>query len=146
MTAKLEIHLLGHLRALVDGAPLPLKFPPRTGPLWAYLLLHRGSRLQRNALAYILWPDESEVDARTNLRRHLHQLSRALRRAAAQEPCLFVDRASVTWNLEADFWLDVDEFERLSAAPETLAEAVNLYAGRFPQGPNAFGRGWFARF
>ncbi|MBX7233923.1 MAG: hypothetical protein K1X65_06015 [Caldilineales bacterium] len=33
------------------------------------------------------------------------------------------------WNPSAPFWLDVAEFERLSAAPATLAAAVPLYTG-----------------
>jgi predicted ATPase/DNA-binding SARP family transcriptional activator len=123
----LRIFLFGQLRLVVDGAPHPLRGLPKTLPLLAFLLLHRKQAFSRERLAFTFWPDESEDVARANLRRHLHDLRRALP-APTDEDWLLVDSKSVQWNPRAAFWLDVAEFERLSAAPETLAAAAPLYA------------------
>lgn len=111
---------------VVDGAPHPLRGLPKTLPLLAYLLLHRKQALNRERLAFSFWPDQSEDLARANLRRHLHDLRRGLPPAAGED-WLLVDSKAAQWNPRAPCWLDVAEFERLSAAPETLAAAVPLY-------------------
>lgn len=109
--------------------PLPFNAPPRTLPLLAYLLLHRSGPVPRQSLSFLLWPDESEENARANLRRHLHWLRRSLPTPPAAHPWLLSEAKSLQWNPEADYWLDVAEFERLSAAEECLSQAVELYQG-----------------
>lgn len=125
----LRLYLFGHLRILADGAPHPLRGLPKSLPLLAYLLLHRKQALTRDRLAYTFWPDATEETARTNLRRHLHDLRKALPAPPPDAPWLLVDGDTVQWNRQAPFWLDVAEFERLSATPEGLAAAVTLYTG-----------------
>ncbi|PZS01761.1 MAG: hypothetical protein DLM69_04695, partial [Candidatus Chloroheliales bacterium] len=122
------IRLLGNLEVTYKDQPLKLPVLPRTVPLWAYLLLHRGSAVPRTTLAYTLWPDQPETVARTNLARHLHQLRRALP-APANSRWLVADSSTLTWQAQPDTWLDVAEFERLSQSRDTLASAVQLYRG-----------------
>lgn len=83
--------------------------------------------MAREQVAFALWPDEREPAARANLRRHLHQLLHTL--PAAAVPWLINTGRAVQWNPRADFWLDVAEFEQLSAQPATLAQAITLYRG-----------------
>jgi predicted ATPase/DNA-binding SARP family transcriptional activator len=123
----LFIHLFGELQLFDDDQPWKFSAPPKTLPLWAYLLLRRHNPLPRNRLASTLWPEAAEAEARANLRRHLNYLRRALPPAPAGRPWLLADGESVQWNPEAAAWLDVDEFERLSADPAGLDEAVALY-------------------
>ncbi|CAG0932290.1 Transcriptional regulatory protein EmbR [Thermoflexales bacterium] len=123
----LSISLLGQPRLRVDERPLRLSAPPRTIPLLAYVLLHRAQPVTRAQIAFALWPDESEGAARANLRRHLHQLQRILPRAT--QPWLVSAGNTLHWNNHAEYWLDVEEFERLSTRDETLAEAAALYGG-----------------
>jgi predicted ATPase/DNA-binding SARP family transcriptional activator len=123
----LRICLFGKLRLSHDGQPWQFSAPPKTLPLWAYLLLHRASPLPRPRLAFTLWPDEPEDAARKNLRRHLSYLRHALPPAPDARPWLLADTEGVQWNPEADDWLDVAEFERLCAEPGRLPEAVALY-------------------
>ncbi len=125
----LQIYLFGALRLVADGAPQVWRAPPKTLPLFAYLLLHRRQTLKRQRLAFTFWPDESEDAARSNLRRHLHDLRRALPAPPPTTPWLLTEADAVQWNPSAPFWLDVAEFECLSAAPATLAAAVPLYTG-----------------
>lgn len=123
----LMIHLLGQPKLLLDSTLLKFNAPPKTLPLLAYLLLHRRQALERQNVSYALWPDDSESNARTNLRRHIHQLQRVL--PPADRPWLFGDMRTIRWNPESDFWLDVEEFEHLAAAPDHLEEAAACYTG-----------------
>lgn len=125
----LFIHLLGQTRLLVDAQLLRLTAPPKTLPLLGYLLLHCRRPLDRQRVAFALWPDESEGAARANLRRHLHHLQHALPPAPAERPWLLNEDGVIGWNSLSDFWLDVDEFERLGQQPVTLEDAVTCYTG-----------------
>ncbi len=123
----LSIYLFGQIRLEYDGELLKFSALPKVSPLWAYLLLHRNEPVERLMLASTLWPDESEPAALANLRRHLHELRRVLPHATAGRPWLLTDGDTLQWNPDADYWLDVAEFERLSAADETLPQALPLY-------------------
>lgn len=125
----LSICLLGPLRIESDGVPIKFSARPKTVPLLAYLLLERNRPVERQALSFALWPDDSEVKARVNLRRHLYELRHALPPAPAALPWLLHEADSIQWNPAAPYQLDVAEFERLSASGQTLAEAAALYAG-----------------
>ncbi len=123
----LRIHLLGPLRLFVDQEPVKFLTTSRTVPLLAYLLLHGRQPLQRNWLAYTLWPECSEADARGNLRRFLHELRRLLPPEEEEQPWIQADTATIQWNPAADLWLDVDAFEQAAAAHP--ADAAALYSG-----------------
>ena len=125
----LRIHLFGQLRVLDDDTPIRLVAPPKTVPLFAYLLLHREVPVPRDSVAYALWPDEPEAEARTKVRRHLYHLQRTLPPAAPERPWIISDGDTIRWNAAAEYWLDVAEFERLSRAAESRNEAVALYGG-----------------
>lgn len=125
----LRICLLGQPCFYWDDKLLKFTAPPRALPLLGYLLLHRDQPIERQYLACLLWPDGTESSARTNLRRHLNQLNNFLPPSSSGDPWLLVDTETLRWNPAAEYWLDMAEFERLSAAPETMAEAVKLYGG-----------------
>jgi DNA-binding SARP family transcriptional activator/predicted ATPase len=125
----LFITLFGQPRLIFDAQAIRLNAPPKTIPLLAYLLLHRNRVVERQQVAFTLWPDDDETTARSNLRRHVHQLQRSLPPALTDCPWLISGASTVGWNPQADIWLDVAEFENLSANPESLAEAVQLYRG-----------------
>ena len=125
----LNIHLLGQPKLLLDSTPFKFNAPPKTLPLLAYLLLHRQQTLERQHAAFAIWPDDSESNARANLRRHIHQIQHALPPAASGQPWLVSDSRTIGWNPQADFQLDVAEFERLAALPDHLEEAASCYLG-----------------
>lgn len=125
----LYIHLLGSIRLLDDGSPLKFTVLPKTPQLLAYLLLAESSPTARTALAYLLWPDASEAEARGNLRRHLHDLRRALPPESPDRPWILADTSSLAWNRAAAYWLDVDAFRAAAQDPARQAEAVALYGG-----------------
>jgi predicted ATPase/DNA-binding SARP family transcriptional activator len=125
----LRIHLFGHLKVFHGDQPVRFSALPKTLPLWVYLLLHRSAALAREPLAFTLWPDVDESEARGNLRRHLHDLKRALPPAPQEAPWLLIDATSVQWNPDAPYWLDVQEFEQAVALPQRWTEAAALYTG-----------------
>jgi DNA-binding SARP family transcriptional activator len=74
--SDLQIELLGGFSITHNGRALG--FPSgRTRLLLVYLLLHPGP-IPRSRLADVFWPDSGEEQARTNLRRELHNLKRHL--------------------------------------------------------------------
>ncbi|MCX6032223.1 MAG: AAA family ATPase [Chloroflexi bacterium] len=97
----------------------------RAQSLLAYLLLHRAAPQSRRHLAFTLWPDSSEGQARTNLRNLLHSLRQSLPQA---DDYLRADFATLQWRPDAPFRLDVAEFEQACAAG-VLQAAVDLYRG-----------------
>jgi DNA-binding SARP family transcriptional activator len=124
---QLRIHLLGQPRFTLGDEPLRLNMRPRCLPLLAYLLLHRDRPIARTTLALVFWADESEESARTNLRRHLHEIGNAL--PPSDEPWITTTSDAVGWNSAADVWLDVEEFERLANTVDGRAPAVETYGG-----------------
>src|SRR5512140_2689895 len=122
----LRLHLLGSLHLFAGDTPLDRATPPKTLHLLAYLLLHRHSPVTRDQLAFTLWPDRSEVEARGQLRRYLYRLRQFL----PEGDWLITHGEQVQWNMAADYWLDVAEFERLSGGhePDRLEAALKLYA------------------
>jgi DNA-binding SARP family transcriptional activator len=126
LDVRLSIRLLGEPLFRFDGAPWRYVAPPRTFPLLAIIALHRGP-ISRSQLASTLWPDELPEDARSNLRRHLHRLVKAL--PEIDIPWLLTDTFSVAWNHEAPAVVDALEFEALAAHPETAPDAIERYTG-----------------
>jgi DNA-binding SARP family transcriptional activator len=100
----------------------------RAESLLAYLLLHRDAPQPRQRIAFLLWPDSSEQQAHTNLRKVLHTLRHAL-----PDTDRLIDVGPRTLQWRAPVWLDVEEFER-AVAEERLAEAVEIYAGELLAG------------
>jgi len=144
MPSTLQIQLFGHFLLRSDKAPVASFDSPRLQALLAYLLLHREAPHPRQLLAFRLWPDTPEAQARANLRTALHRLRRALPDA---DQFLEVEVQTVLWRSDAPFVLDVAEFEgalgeaaraegRGDRAGQRLAlqAAVDLYRGDFLPG------------
>ncbi len=101
----------------------------RLQALLAYLVLHRHAPQPRRHLAFLLWPDSTEAQARTNLRNLLHTLRQALPDA---DRFLSADTHTLQWLSETPFTLDIADFEtRVTQASTSTAlrEAVDLYQG-----------------
>lgn len=130
----LYAQLLGDFRLVYGDQPLTTLESPRLQSLLAYLLLHHDAPQSRQRLAFLLFPDSSEAQARTNLRNLLHLVRKALPDA---DRFLTADAQTLQWRPAAPFVLDVDEFEgaveRASSAA-ALRQAVNLYAGELLPG------------
>lgn len=140
MASLLRIRLLGALDLRLGEVPLPPLESARAESLFAYLLLHRAAPQPRQLLAFLLWPDSTESQARTNLRHVLHNLRRAL---PDLDRFLDVTSRTLQWRPDTPFWLDVAAFEEAVARAETdaadsglarLQEAVEIYTGDLLEG------------
>ncbi len=134
-SSTLRIRLFGALDLRAGDAPLPPLDSARAESLLAYLLLQRDAPQPRQRIAFLLWPDSSEAQARTNLRHVLHNLRRAL---PDPDRVLAVTPRTLQWRPDGPYWLDVAAFTDLlrraegeagERAEATLAEAVALYRG-----------------
>ncbi|HOQ98335.1 MAG TPA: BTAD domain-containing putative transcriptional regulator, partial [Anaerolineae bacterium] len=125
MDETLRVRLLGGFRLVHGDVPVEGLDAPRLQSLVAYLLLHREGPQPRRHLAFLLWPDSDESQARTNLRNLLHYLRRALPEAAR---FVRLDAQALQWRPDAPYVFDVAEFER-AACEGRLEEAAALYAG-----------------
>jgi DNA-binding SARP family transcriptional activator len=123
---QLHIRLFGRLEVVYGGSRRPFTPPPRARPLLGYLVLHAGEALGRSSLAALFWPDEPDEDARANLRRHLHQIVRALPTPEGA-PWIEASGGIICWPARPDVWVDVHEFERLAGDPATHEAALELY-------------------
>ena len=99
--------------------------------LLLYLILERTRRHRRDALQALLWPYYAPESARTNLRRSLANIRKAL--GSARE-LLVTSRQEVS--LDPDFPIECDlwHYERLSnrmVDEAALRQAVDLYQGHF---------------
>ncbi len=74
----LHIYLLGDLLISRGSEPVAALNSARAQSLLAYLVLHAGLPQSRRHLAFLLWPDSSDEQARSNLRKLIHDLRRAL--------------------------------------------------------------------
>ena len=126
----LRVRLLGGVDLRLGQQRLQPLDSGRAESLLAYLLLHRDAPQQRRHVAFTLWPDSTETQARTNLRHVLHNLRRALPEADA-----FVDARPRTlqWRSDAPLWLDVATFEQ-AIAEGRLEDAVETYKGELLEG------------
>jgi predicted ATPase/DNA-binding SARP family transcriptional activator len=136
MEALLKITLLGNFQIEYQGNPAPGFGADRIQSLLTYLLLHRQAPQPRHHLAFQLWPDSSDSQARTNLRNLLHTLRNTLPEA---ERFLEITNTTLWWKPNALYTLDIADFEHAldeasaagdaAIAQEKLVRAVSVYQG-----------------
>ena len=126
----MQVWLLGDFELHYNGDTVTTINSARLQSLLAYLLINRSSPQLRHHIAFQFWPDTTEAQARTNLRKLILLLRRALPDA---DSFLHVTNKSVQWRPEAALDLDVARFEQGCAAqesPQAWQTAVNLYRGQ----------------
>lgn len=125
------------MRVMIGQQLLTSVSTNRLQSLLAFLVLHGDAAQSREHLAFRLWPESSESQARTNLRQLLHHLRRAL---PVECSLLATDNQTVRWRLDSACSIDVIEFETaavraadaekkgdFTTAREALEEASRLY-------------------
>src|SRR6201992_434440 len=115
----LRITLLGEQTLIDDQAgSVPVR-SSRAFALVAFLAVHAGSPQSRQRIAGLLWPDSTDAQALTNLRRELHHLRQVL----GDEASLVVTPRDLCWQDTGTCQVDVRVFdtERKSAAAAAAA-------------------------
>lgn len=141
--ASLEIRLLGSLQLQRGPEPLPGFPTQKARSLFAFLVVNRGRLYPRDVLAGTFWGEHSDESARKNLRTDISRIRQTLQQHDRHAPSYLVVRDQlIGFDGEADYWLDVAEFESCVRDPRDLApgnatpaaisrleHAVQLYRG-----------------
>jgi DNA-binding SARP family transcriptional activator len=125
MPAQLDIKLFGDFSMQVDGRAHGKIDTARLQSLLAFLLLKSGTPQSRAKLAFLFWPDSSEKQALTNLRRLLHDLRKSLPDA---DTFIQSGTRNLIWCSDAPYSVDVARFEAAVEAGQH-EQAIELYTG-----------------
>ena len=131
----LKLCLLGHPLVEWRGQQVDGFVSEKALALFAHLVLEPGSQ-SREKLAGLFWGDMPASRARANLRMAVYNLGQLF------PGYLQTSRLSVAFNREAEYWLDVEQFEKAlkldsSQAPassEELEQDLALYRGDLLEG------------
>jgi DNA-binding SARP family transcriptional activator len=132
-----SIRVLGELAFDHGGTDIDPISSSRARSLLGYLICHVDEWQTRERLAFMLWPDSNESQARTNLRNVLHTVRHG---APALEPYLQVSTHSLRWRSAPTCWIDLVAFgeacQRSKHADagsgdelNALRDAVEAYGG-----------------
>ena len=137
----LQVSLFGEQAITDDGTGRVRTRSSRTAALIGFLVTHSGSPQARQRIAGLFWPDSTEAQALTNLRRELHQLRQVL----GDEPSLLVTSRDLCWQDTPTCRVDVRTFDVERQAAQAAgrseqqvlthaARAVAQYKGDFLPG------------
>ena len=101
----LQVSLLGE-QQVTDAGGAPRLRSSRTLALIAFLVVHAGFPQPRQRIAGVFWPDSTEEQALTNLRRELHHLRAVL----GGDSSLVVTPKDLCWADAATCTVDVRRF------------------------------------
>ncbi len=122
--ARLEVRLLDAVEVILDGHRLGAFNSPRLQRFLALITLRRDLQ-HRSRLAFELWPDSDEPQARTNLRKLLHDFRHSLPDVGQ---FVEIDNEIVRWIWAGPSEVDVLRFRDAMAAGD-LELAARLYSG-----------------
>jgi WD40 repeat protein/class 3 adenylate cyclase len=130
----LQIRLLGQFDVRIDGKRVAI--PTRAAQsLFAFLALTAGTVHRREKLAGIFWPDTSDENARKSLRQELWRIRKAIStQGPAASDYLIADEFTLTFNREAEYWLDAAQMERPGLDLQSLTSNLSLYQGELLPG------------
>ncbi|VVJ17128.1 Transcriptional regulator [Amycolatopsis camponoti] len=120
----LRVSLLGEQVITDDETGAVLTRSPRSVALVAHLVVHAGLAQPRRLLAGLFWPDSTDAQALTNLRRELHQLRRVL----GELPSLAVTGRDLCWRDTPSSRVDVREFDLARRAALSASDPGDVVA------------------
>jgi DNA-binding SARP family transcriptional activator len=126
----LHVSVLGEQAITDDGTGVRTR-SSRAVALVAFLVAHAGSPQARQRIAGLFWPESTDAQALTNLRRELHHLRQLL----GDEPSLVVTARDLCWRDTQTCRVDVRVFDierqaALTAVGTDDGEAVVAHASR----------------
>lgn len=131
--AGCSFQLLGRLKLTFDNEDFTTAITGGKVRLLAYLVLTPDMLQSRKQIAFDFWPDASEKQAMSNLRKLIHDLRKSFPHV---DRFLQITPAYIRWKHELPLYSDVREFEQ-SAQGCTLFElhkAEQLYKGELLPG------------
>lgn len=148
--ARLALSFLGPWQVILEGEAVTGFKYDKVRALLAYLAVEADRPHQREALIGLLWPELPEAAARNNLRQVLLTLRQALGDQTSDPPFLLTSRASIQFNTESDYTLDVTTFTELLVAcrrhPHRHPTSCQTCARRLQQGVKLYRGSFLAEF
>jgi DNA-binding SARP family transcriptional activator len=139
---ELDISLLGSFQVLWLGEPVTQFRSNKVRALLAYLSVEHNQPHQREKLAGLLWPEQTEGAARTNLRHSLSNLRTAIQDREG-EPLLQITPQTIGFTPDSRVCIDLVRFLDITDPQEDLdfqqelnylEKAKELYRGDFLDG------------
>jgi DNA-binding SARP family transcriptional activator len=122
-------HLLGELRVAFQDRPVEIWSSGRGRAVFEYLLVNHHSKVRRDRLMSMFWPEASSDAARNSLNVAIHGLRQSLRAAAGDTAVVIHQDQAYFIEPTLDIWVDVEVFEeQLKAAHQHLASAEPVKA------------------
>ena len=115
----LHVSLLGEQTIMDDRGGSVRARSSRAVVLVAFLVVHAGSPQARQRIAGLFWPESTDAQALTNLRRELHHL----RQVVGDEPSLVVTSRDLCWRDAKTCRVDVRVFDAERKAALAAAAA-----------------------
>jgi DNA-binding SARP family transcriptional activator len=124
VTPDITAHLLGELRVAFQDRPVEIWLSGRGRTVFEYLLVNRHSKVRRDRLMSIFWPDVSSDAARNSLNVAMYGLRQSLRAAVGDTAVVIHQDQAYFIEPTLHIWVDVEVFEeQLKAAHQHLASA-----------------------
>jgi DNA-binding SARP family transcriptional activator len=141
---NMSAHLLGDLRVAFQDRPVEIWASGRGRAVFEYLLVNRHSKVRRERLMSVFWPEVPSDAARNSLNVAIHGLRQSLR-AAAGDAAVVIHRDQAYFiEPTLDIWVDVELFEeQLKAAHQHLASAELVKAEAFFEAASCLYQGEF---
>jgi len=115
------VHLLGELRVAFGDRLVESWTSGRGRAVFEYLVVHRHSRVRRDRLMAVFWPESTADAARNSLNVAIHGLRQTLRTVAGDRPIVICKEHSYFIEPDLGIWVDVEAFEeRLKSAEQHL--------------------------
>ncbi len=131
--ARLSLSFLNTFQAILEAKLITQFRSSKNKGLLVYLALQYERSFPREVLATLFWPEESESNARNNLRQSLHQLRKVLGDLESpDEEYLLVTRQTVQFNADSDFILDVDHFMQAIERRDLQAAVAGYHGDLLP--------------
>ncbi len=127
-----RVELLGGFRIIAGEGGIVRPPSVRQQQLVTFLILHaRGAPVARQRIAGSLWPDSTDAQALTNLRRELHHLRES---HPTLEALVYSGARTLAWRGASGVQVDLVAFEAaasrgLDGDRDALREAAGLYTG-----------------
>jgi DNA-binding SARP family transcriptional activator/tetratricopeptide (TPR) repeat protein len=119
----LHVSLLGEQGITDDGTSVQVR-SSRAVALVAFLAVHAGSPQSRQRIAGTFWPESTDAQALTNLRRELHHLRQML----GQERSLVVTSRDLCWGDTDTCRVDLRIFDRARTAALAAGDDAGVLA------------------
>jgi DNA-binding SARP family transcriptional activator/tetratricopeptide (TPR) repeat protein len=123
----LHVALLGEQGITDSTTGTVLTRSPRSVALVAFLVAHAGVPQQRQHIAELFWPDSTDAQALTNLRRELHHLRQVL----GNDRCLVVTSKDLCWRDTHTCRVDMRTFDlerRAALAAAAIGDTEEVLA------------------